>query len=287
LTVSDTSTPDRGFSLIDYERRGTLALITLNRPDKLNAINAAMVSEIGRALDIAEADDIVRVIILAGAGRAFSAGFDLDTGDAATDTEAVRRTLTKDFGIIMRFWDCPKPTVAAVHRYCLGSALEMAVACDITLAADDCMFGEPEVQFGSGIVAMLLPWLIGPKQAKELLLTGDDRIPAERALQLGLVNRVVPAVRLLDEALDVGRRIAANDQVAVRLTKLAVNRSMDAAGMRQALLQALELDVIIETTETPESRAFNEILNREGAKAAVDWRRARSGGTDRPAGSKP
>jgi len=285
--MSDTSTPDSGFSLIDYERRGTLALITLNRPDKLNAINAAMVSEIGRALDIAEADDIVRVIILAGAGRAFSAGFDLDTGDAATDTEAVRRTLTKDFGIIMRFWDCPKPTVAAVHRYCLGSALEMAVACDITLAADDCMFGEPEVQFGSGIVAMLLPWLIGPKQAKELLLTGDDRIPAERALQLGLVNRVVPAVRLLDEALDVGRRIAANDQVAVRLTKLAVNRSMDAAGMRQALLQALELDVIIETTETPESRAFNEILNREGAKAAVDWRRARSGGTDRPAGSKP
>lgn len=285
--MSDTSTPDSGFSLIDYERRGTLALITLNRPDKLNAINAAMVSEIGRALDIAEADDIVRVIILAGAGRAFSAGFDLDTGDAATDTEAVRRTLTKDFGIIMRFWDCPKPTVAAVHRYCLGSALEMAVACDITLAADDCMFGEPEVQFGSGIVAMLLPWLIGPKQAKELLLTGDDRIPAERALQLGLVNRVVPAARLLDEALDLGRRIAANDQVAVRLTKLAVNRSMDAAGMRQALLQALELDVIIETTETPESRAFNEILNREGAKAAVDWRRARSGGTDRPAGSKP
>jgi len=285
--MSDTSTPDSGFSLIDYERRGTLALITLNRPDKLNAINAAMVSEIGRALDIAEADDIVRVIILAGAGRAFSAGFDLDTGDAATDTEAVRRTLTKDFGIIMRFWDCPKPTVAAVHRYCLGSALEMAVACDITLAADDCMFGEPEVQFGSGIVAMLLPWLIGPKQAKELLLTGDDRIPAERALQLGLVNRVVPAARLLDEALDLGRRIAANDQVAVRLTKLAVNRSMDVAGMRQALLQALELDVIVETTETPESRAFNEILNREGTKAAVDWRRARSGGTDKPAGSKP
>ena len=285
--MSDTSTPDSGFSLIDYERRGTLALITLNRPDKLNAINAAMVSEIGRALDIAEADDIVRVIILAGAGRAFSAGFDLDTGDAATDTEAVRRTLTKDFGIIMRFWDCPKPTVAAVHRYCLGSALEMAVACDITLAADDCMFGEPEVQFGSGIVAMLLPWLIGPKQAKELLLTGDDRIPAERALQLGLVNRVVPAARLLDEALDLGRRIAANDQVAVRLTKLAVNRSMDVAGMRQALLQALELDVIVETTETPESRAFNEILNREGTKAAVDWRRARSGGTDKPVGSKP
>jgi len=106
-------------------------------------------------------------------------------------------------------------------------------------------------------------------------------------LQLGLVNRVVPAARLLDEALDLGRRIAANDQVAVRLTKLAVNRSMDVAGMRQALLQALELDVIVETTETPESRAFNEILNREGTKAAVDWRRARSGGTDRPAGSKP
>jgi enoyl-CoA hydratase len=265
--------------LVRYELNGALAVLTLDRPEKLNAINATMVADLGRALDAAEADDEVLAVVLAGAGRAFSAGFDLDIDAGSTgepDPQAVRRALHDDFAIIMRFWDCPKPTIAAVHRYCLGSAMELAVACDVTLAADDCVFGAPEVQFGSGIVAMLLPWLVGPKHAKELLLTGDDRVPAERALALGLVNRVVPAAQLLDEALALGRRVAANDRLAVKLTKLAVNRSLDIGGMRQALLQALELDVIIETTDTLESREFNAILKRDGAKAAVAWRTART-----------
>ncbi len=175
----------------------------------------------------------------------------------------------------MRFWDCPKPTIAAVHRYCLGSAMEMAVACDITIAARGCRFGAPEVKFGSGIVALVLPWLIGPKRSKELLLTGDDRVSAERALEIGLINRVVPPDQLMDTALALGRQIAVNDQLAVRLTKQAINRSCDIAGLRQALERALELDVIIEATETEESRQFNEILARDGAKAAIEWREAR------------
>jgi enoyl-CoA hydratase len=138
------------------------------------------------------------------------------------------------------------------------------------------VFGAPEVRFGSGIVAMLLPWLAGPKRAKQLLLTGEDRLPAEQALQIGLVSQVVPAERLMDAALDLARRIAANDEFAVRLTKQAINRSLDVAGLRQALLQALELDMIIETTETAESREFNAILKREGARAAIAWRAARA-----------
>jgi enoyl-CoA hydratase len=276
-----------GSDLVRYERRESFALITLNRPDKLNAINAAMIEGLDRALSAAEADAEVRVVVLAGAGRAFSAGFDLDmeTGDGGPEPLAVRRALEKDFRIIMRFWDSPKVTLAAVHRYCLGSAMELALACDLTVAADDCVFGAPEVRFGSGIVAMLLPWLAGPKRAKQLLLTGEDRLPAEQALQIGLVSQVVPAQRLTNTALDLARRIAANDEFAVRLTKQAINRSLDVAGLRQALLQALELDVIIETTETAESREFNEILKREGAKAAVAWRAARAARTARGEGS--
>jgi enoyl-CoA hydratase len=262
-------------ALVRYERRGPLAILTLDRPDKLNAINAAMVADLHRALDRAEADDDVLAVIVAGAGRAFSAGFDLDLGDAAESPAQIRRALHDDFAIIMRFWDCPKPTIAAVHRYCLGSAMELAVACDVTIAADDCMFGAPEVRFGSGIVAMLVPWLVGPKFAKELLLTGDDRIAAERAHALGLVNRVVPAASLMDEAVTFGQRLAANDRLAVKLTKLAINRSLDAAGFRAALEQALELDVEIETTETPESREFNAILKRDGTRAALAWRASR------------
>jgi enoyl-CoA hydratase len=265
--------------LIGYERRDALAVLTLNRPEKLNAINAAMIDGLHRALDTAEADDDIRVVVLTGAGRAFSSGFDLDMetgGEGRPDPLLVRRALQNDFRIIMRFWDCPKVTLAAVHRYCLGSAMELAVACDLTIAAEDCVFGAPEVRFGSGIVAMLLPWLAGPKRAKQLLLTGEDRLPAAEALQMGLVSQVVAPDRLLDAAFELGRRIAANDRLAVSLTKQAINRSLDVAGMRQALLQALELDVIIETTETAESREFNAILKREGAKAAVAWRAARA-----------
>lgn len=263
--------------LVLSERRGAVALLTLNRPDKLNAINVPVIEALDGALSAAEADEAVRVIVVAGAGRAFSAGFDLDIGlgEGKPDPADVRRALENDFRVIMRFWDSPKPTIAAVHGYCLGSAMELALACDLTIAAEDCRFGEPEVKFGSGIVALLLPWLAGPKAAKYLLLTGDDRVSAAEAQAMGLVNRVVPAPSLLDEALALAGRIAANDPQAVRMTKKAINRSLDIGGMRQALLAALEIDVTIETNETAESREFNEILKRHGAKAAIAWRAGR------------
>jgi enoyl-CoA hydratase len=264
--------------LVLSERRGAVALLTLNRPDKLNAINGAVIEALDAALDAAASDEAVRAIVVAGAGRAFSAGFDLDmgVGDGKPVAADLRRALENDFRLIMRFWDSPKPTIAAVHGYCLGSALELALACDLTVAAEDCRFGEPEVKFGSGIVALLLPWLAGPKAAKYLLLTGEDRASAADMQALGLVCRVVPAPDLLDEALALARRIAANDAQAVRLTKLAINRSLDIGGMRQALLAALETDIAIETNETTESREFNEILKRDGAKAAIAWRAGRS-----------
>jgi enoyl-CoA hydratase/carnithine racemase len=263
--------------LVRNEQRAGVAVLTLNRPDKLNAINEAMIEQLGRALDAAESDESVRAIVVNGAGRAFSAGFDLDmavSGEGNPDPRAVREALHDDFRIIMRFWDCPKVTLASVHGYCLGSAMELALACDITVASEDCRFGAPEVRFGSGIVAMLLPWLAGPKRAKYLLLSGDDRVTAAEALECGLVNRVVAPERTLDETLEIARRIADNDALAVSLTKQAINRSLDIAGLRQALLQALEIDVLIETAETAESREFNAILKRDGARAAVAWRSA-------------
>ena len=265
------------FETIIYTVDGPLGLITLNRCDKLNAINTQMVGELNTALDMAESDQQVRVIILAGAGKAFSAGFDLEPGEAAGagGEHAVREELTRDFNLIMRFMESPKPTIAAVHKYCLGSAMEMAVACDITISAENCRFGAPEVKFGSGIVALVLPWFIGPKRAKELLLTGDDKVTAQQALQYGLVNRVVADDRLLEEARSVAFDIAKNDSLAVRMTKQAINRTYDIAGMRDALLHALELDIEIESTETDESREFNEILRTKGTKAAIAWRDAR------------
>jgi len=265
------------FETIIYELEGPLAWITLNRPHKLNAISKTMLAELNSALDLAEENERVRVILLRGEGRAFSAGFDLEPDASLEQTreqelEALKQELYNDFDLIMRFWDSPKPTLAAVHGYCLGGALELAIACDLTIAATGCRFGEPEVKFGSGIVAMLLPYVCGPKRAKEMLLTGNDRISPEQAEAWGLVNRVVDAGTLVDEARKLARSIAANDQLAVRLTKQAVNRACEMGKMRKALKHALELNIVIETTETEESRTFNEILKSEGAKAAIAWR---------------
>jgi enoyl-CoA hydratase len=241
------------------ERDGPVAVLILDRPDKLNAITPAMAEALHDALDAAEVDEAVRAIVVAGEGRAFSAGFDLEAGEWDS-LEKIRHEMQADFDFILRFWASPKPTIAAVHGHCLGGALELALACDLTVAAEDCR------------VAMLLPWITGPKQAKELLLTGDDRVSAQRAYDMGLVNRVVPAGEARKVALALAREIAANDTVAVRLTKLAVNRSYEAMGLRRALDQALELGIEAEASETPASKAFNEILAKDGAKAALAWR---------------
>jgi enoyl-CoA hydratase len=288
--VPEKSTKAERFISIRMAKEGHLAWLSLNRPEKLNAISPRMISELNTALDELEADEQIRVIILKGEGKAFSSGFDLEGSDdqAGPESElgsgskslsamgAMRQELQNDFDIIMRFWDSPKPTIAAVHKYCIGGAIELAAACDITLAEEGCRFGAPEVRFGSGIVAMLYPWFCGPKRAKELLLTGNDRMSAAQALEWGLINRIEPGDQLFASAAELGREIARNDPLAVRLTKLAINRSCEAGGMRTALDQALELDVVIEGTETEESRQFNEILKTEGARAATAWRNRNS-----------
>lgn len=266
-------------STIEFEKRGAVAEIRLNRPDKLNAVNGAMSGELCAAFDDAENDDEVRVIILSGNGRAFSAGFDLNFDErdpGISEHDHVRRELERAFDLIMRIWDCPKPTIAAVHGYCLGSSMEISAVCDITIAADDCRFGAPEVRFGSGIVCMVLPWIIGVKNAKEMLLEGSNDIDAARAAAIGLANRVVDASELMKEARAQANEIALNDPLAVRLTKKAINHALETAGMRDALRAALETDIEIETTETPESRAFNDILATRGTKAALAWRAAQA-----------
>ena len=260
---------------LTYEVDGPIATLTLNRPDKLNAINSDMIEAINLAMDDAEDNYNVRAIILQAEGRAFSAGFDLD--DEVWDSKEesnIRQALESDFNMVMRFWDSPKPTVAAVQGYCLGGAMEMALACDITIASDDALFGEPEVSIASGVVALILPWLTGPKLAKELLLTADIKISAQRIYEMGLINRITAPENLRDEALTMAETIAANDRLSVEITKKAINRTMEIAGMRAALLDGLEADILLETSQSDEAKQFNKILDKEGLKAALAWRRS-------------
>jgi enoyl-CoA hydratase/carnithine racemase len=262
---------------VRYETIDAVARITLDRPERANALTQGMLEEIGQALDRAEGDAAVRAVIVRGAGKAFSSGFDLkeQMERAPAGVAAWRPILRRDFDTVMRFWHCPKPTIAAVRGPCLAGACELAAACDLTIAAEDAVFGEPELKFGAGIVVMILPWIVGPKVAKEIILTGADRIGAARAREIGLVNRVVPAAALDAAALDVARHIAAVDPNLVKVTKRTINRALEAQGMLEALEAALAVDLAIEGEGSPDKARFMDIARRDGLKAALAWRDAR------------
>ena len=251
--------------------------LTFNRPKSLNSFNNEMMHESLAAIDGFAADNNVQAVIVHGAGRAFSAGFDLKASAERNldSVDKVRAQMALQFDFIIKFWDCPKPTIAVAHGYCLAGAFELALACDITVAAEGTMFGEPEVRFGTGIVAMLLPWITGPKQAKELLLTGDDRVSAEDALRMGIVNSVVPADEVLDRARKMARKMVQSSSVSVQLTKQAINRSYEIMGLRQALLTGLDIDVEINATPSWEKQEFGRIRKEHGVKVAIAWRDAR------------
>jgi enoyl-CoA hydratase len=260
---------------IIIERDEAVAVLSFNRPHVLNAFHNELMRESLDAMTALNADESVRAVVVRGAGRAFSAGFDLKAAASRTmdDVSDWERQMRLQFDFIMQFWDSPKPTVACVHGFCLAGAFEAMLACDV--AAEGTRFGEPEVRFGTGIVAMLLPWVTGPKQAKELLLTGDDRIDAADALRLGIVNHVVPAGQEFDKAMALARTMARAARRSVRLTKRAINQTYETMGLRGALQAALDIDVILNSGDSPEKAEFARIRKEQGVKAALAWRDAR------------
>jgi enoyl-CoA hydratase len=260
---------------------GRTGILSFNRPQVMNAFDSALIAATNTAMAEMLADDRVLAIVVQGEGRCFSAGFDMKESAAkcTTGAEAWRKVLTADFDFIMQFWDSPKPTIAAAHGFCIAGAMEVLMACDLAVASEETLMGEPEVRFGSGIVAMLAPYVTGPKQAKELLLTGNDRIPAQRCYEMGLINRVVSKGQALEEALRLAQQITSASTASVRQTKRAINRTYELAKMREGLADALEVDVQIESDLSPERLEFNHIRKEEGLKAALEWRdrKARGG----------
>ncbi len=269
------------YETLRLERLGQVGLLTLARPHRLNAIDKAMLGELEQALTEVEADDRFRVLVVNGDGGNFSSGFDLKEQMEVQPTgiEAWREILNRDFSAVTKFWHLKKPTIAAVEGYCMAGACELALICDITIAAEDAIFGEPELKFGAGIVVMILPWLVGPKLAKEIILTGEDRIPAAEAKRIGLINRVVPRGKAKSEALALAGRIAVIDPKLVQETKRAINRCFELMGLGEALDAALAIDLAIEGTGSNDKRRFMEIARTQGLRKAIDWRDARFGGS--------
>jgi enoyl-CoA hydratase len=209
------------------ERRGAVGLVTLNRPQALNALNAALVSELGMALDTFEEDDGIGAILLTGSDKAFAAGADIKEMAPKGYIDVYR----EDF--ITRGWErvgqCRKPVVAAVAGFALGGGCEIAMMCDIVIAAETARFGQPEITLGTMPGAggtQRLTRFVGKAKAMDLCLTGRmmDAVEAERA---GLVSRVVPAERLMAEALEVAERIATMSRPIAMMVKESVNRAYE------------------------------------------------------------
>ncbi len=247
--------------------------LTLNRPSKLNALSGELVAALDAAIVAAAADPEVRVVVIEGAGRAFSSGYDLSEeaeGGIGGPVEW-RNALAVDVAATLRILDCPKPVIAQIHGYALAGGLELAMACDLVLAAEGTRLGEPEIRYGSSPVTLLMPYLIGQKKTRELLLTGD-LIDAAKAERIGLINRVVPADRLAAEVDALADRLARTPPEVMGPTKRMLNRAMDAAGFRMAVEAGLDLGAIVNAADTPEQREWDAIVRRDGLKAALAWR---------------
>ena len=272
---------------IIYERRDSIAYLTLNRPDKLNALNSGLVADLQDALDVVEADPDVRVAIITGAGRAFSAGFDInpDPGSPSPHEgtpDQWRSHLQELIDTFMKVWNLPKPVIAAVNGYALGGACELVQVCDVKIASERAVLGEPEIRAGFGPPLLITPYSVNLAAAKELLLTGDT-VDAYEAARIGLVSRVVPHEQLMDECERVARKMCLMSRLGVKMTKVAVNRALENMGFLNAVSQNLELMTIFDTSASPEQEEFNTIAAEKGLRAALNWRDARFKELDRPA----
>lgn len=262
------------FATIELEIDHPLATITLNRPERLNAISQQMMGEITDALARINADEGVRCVILRGAGRCFSAGFEIADEDVWVEGRppaAIVDNMRMYMGWERSIFDFEKPIVAAVHSYCLAGACEVMMLCDLAIAADDARLGEPEIRFSNGPPALIMPWMIGMRAAKELLYTGK-MIDAQRALQLGMVNEVCAPADLERRARYHALLISKVAPVDVRLQKRALNGVFEMQGLRHALDWGATMTGLIDASETDESRTFGEIRRAHGLRAALDWR---------------
>jgi enoyl-CoA hydratase len=219
------------YKTLIYEKKDNIGLLTINRPEKMNAISRELTSELKQLLDEIESDEELRVLVITGAGdKAFVAGADVYE---IVDREAKmgRRVSKERQEIFSRIENLHVPSIAAVNGYALGGGLELALACSIRICSEKAQFGAPEVKLG--IIpgdggTQRLPRLVGLGRAMEMILTGDF-IDAQEACRIGLVNRVVPPEKLMSAAMELAQKIASRPPLAVRYAKEAVNRSQEGA----------------------------------------------------------
>jgi enoyl-CoA hydratase len=264
--------------LVLYDVDDKVGIVTLNRPDKLNAISHELQHALTEAFVRADADPATSVVLLRAEGRSFCAGYDIggkgpDADDWRSDPTKAHAHLQPQLEFEMAPWLMKKPVIASVQGHVLGGGCELVMLCDLTIAADNATFGEPEVRFSAVGPAIVMPMIVGYKKARELLYFGDQ-IDAQTALNIGMINRIVPLAELPSASLNYAKRLSLISPQALYATKRAVNRVADATGFRTALYAGLDVVGPLYATGTEHGTRFREIARTEGVPAAVQWRSA-------------
>jgi len=289
--VTNTESPKvkapKPYKAIIYEKKPPIAYVTLNRPEKLNSISEQMRMELRDALGDAGWDDpAIRVIVIKGAGRGFSAGWDLTEGPAR------RERLIRKFGAAGQFWsakhihlllwECiwenPKPIIAQVHGFCLAAGMAVASQSDLMIASEDALFGYNQIRSGGPFITVLNPYIIGMKKAKELMYTGN-LMDAQEAWRVGLVSKVVPEDKLEEEVNKLANTISKVAPVVVEYSKKAINNVYELMNYRKAHEWGDEYEVLPPLSIAEESnlevKEYNRLFEEQGLKAALDWRQSR------------
>lgn len=264
-----------GYETILYQTDDRVALVTLNRPQRMNAFSQKLCAEVIDAVGTADRDPEVRVLIITGAGgRAFSAGYDMqESAERPKPSFAEWRDhLQSELQYTGSVWHCSKPVIAMISGYCLAGALEFAQMCDIRYASEDSRFGAVETRFSSGLSTLIMPWILGGR-CRRLIYSGDT-IDAPEAYRLGLIDGIFPKDRLEVETMKLAKRMSRVALAALQWNKRAINHTFETMGLHSTLHYGVEACAMLAGTRTPESEAWDDIRRSKGLQEAMKWRAA-------------
>lgn len=268
--MSEVNTQAVAEPTVRAEKKGYIGYIILNRPKKLNAINWQVYRDMAVAIDELEDDKDVKVVVLKGEGRCFSAGFDLSE-PSFDDHEENRKMYDRvAHRARMKLWNMSKPTIAQIHKFCLGGAHETMMACDLAICSDDTTFGIPEIKFGQGSCWPILPYIMDLRKARELILTGEN-YDAQTALQYGVVNYVVPMEELDAKVKELARKLALIPTPALKLQKRCINRAVENMGFLYQTEQWLDILTLGILWKDEDVENFYKKVAEVGMKDATIW----------------
>jgi len=256
------------YDTVDVERDGRVATVTLQRPEKMNAISLQLQEDLVGALEELATDTEIHCAVVQGAGRAFSTGYDITAGGTGgggvTGDRAGLERIMRNW---LRIWDLPMPVIAKVHGYCLAGGTQLAAICDVTFVADDTKVGTPQLPLGAGYVGSVWTWLVGPKKAKEMFFPTGEMISGAEAAEWGLFNRAVAADALDDAVAAYAAKVSRTPKEILALQKQSANRIQEIQGFREALLQSVEIDAIAHAS--PPVKAINKHIRENGLHCAL------------------